>query len=52
MSEEFVQKKVEEYNKEQWTKMQVEKGKIRIDDSMEEDLKDMNWLIDKYKNKD
>ena len=49
MSNEVDNKIVQEYNKEQWAKMQVGDGKIRIDDSIETDLEDMSWLIDKYK---
>lgn len=52
MRDEIEKKIVEEYNNEQWAKMQVGDGKIRIDDSIETDLKDMAWLIDKYKNKE
>ena len=52
MSNEIEKKKVEEYNREQRAKMQVGNGKIRIDDSMETDLEDTSWLIEKYKNKE
>ena len=51
LNENFEKKFFEEYNKEQWAKMQVGDGKIRIDDSIETDLKDMSWLFDKYKDK-
>lgn len=52
MSNEVDNKKVEEYNKEQWAKMQVGDGKIRIDDSEDSFLEGTEWLTDKYKDKD